>query len=210
MNDIIEALNWRYATKKFNPEKTIIQEQLDIIKESLRLVPSSYGLQPLKFLFIENKEIRTQLIGASYGQRQVADASNLIVICASKKMDPSDVDYYLNNIASTRNVSIDSVQGYGNYMKGTFAPLSQEDIFIWNCKQAYIALGQLLHTCASLRIDATPMEGFKPEEYAKILKMENDDYYPALLCPIGYRSDEDDSQHLTKVRKSHSDLFKTI
>jgi len=210
MNDIIEALNWRYATKKFNPEKKISLEQLEIIKESLRLVPSSYGLQPLKFLLIENKEIRTQLIEASYGQRQVADASNLIVICASKKMDPSDVDYHLKNIASARNVSIDSVQGYGNYMKGTFAPLSPEEIFIWNCKQAYIALGQLLHTCASLRIDATPMEGFKPDEYAKILKLDNSEYYPALLCPIGYRSDEDDSQHLKKVRKSHGDLFETI
>ena len=210
MNDIIKALNWRYATKKFNSEKTIDQDKIATIKESLRLVPTSYGLQPLKFLFIENKAIRNELLAASYGQNQIADASHLIVICASKTMNSVDVDAYLKNIAATRSVSIDSVQGYGDFMKGTFDRLSDEDIFIWNCKQAYIALGQLLHTCASLRIDATPMEGFNPEEYAKILKMDNDTYHPALLCPIGYRSDNDDSQHLAKVRKSHDDLFEII
>ena len=210
MNDIINALKWRYATKKFNPDKIIDQEKIETIKESLRLVPSSYGLQPLKFLFVENKELRKELVPSSYGQSQVADASHLIVICASKSMNPSDVDAYLKNIALTREVSIDSVQGYGDFMKGTFSLLSEEDIFIWNCKQAYIALGQLLHTCASLRIDATPMEGFNPVEYAKILKLDNEQYHPALLCPIGYRSNEDDSQHLKKVRKSQDDLFETI
>ena len=210
MNDIINALEWRYATKKFNSEKIIDQKLIETIKESLRLVPSSYGLQPLKFLFVENKDLRKELVTSSYGQKQVQDASHLIVICASKSMSTLDVDTYLKNIASTRDVSIDSVQGYGDFMKGTFKRLSEEEIFIWNCKQAYIALGQLLHTCANLRIDATPMEGFNPSEYAKVLKISPDDFQPVLICPIGYRSDEDDTQHLRKVRKSQEDLFETI
>lgn len=210
MSEIINALNWRYATKKFNPKKTIDQDKIEIIKESLRLVPSSYGLQPLKFLFVENKEVRQELIKASYGQSQVTEASHLIIICASKAMSTEDVDAYLRNISITRDVTIDSVQGYGDFMKNTFKQLSKEDIFTWNCKQAYIALGQLLHTCASLRIDATPMEGFNPEEYSKVLKLDDGNFHPVLLCPIGYRSHDDSAQHQKKVRKSQKDLFETI
>ena len=207
MSKIIEDLNWRYATKKFDPNKKISSEQFEIIKESLRLVPSSYGLQPLKFIIVESPEIRQKLIPASFGQTQVNDASHLIVICVSNKLENEDVDAYVTNTSETRDISTDKMEGYANFIKKTIAGISTEEMLVWNSKQAYIALGQLLHTCANMRIDATPMEGFDPIEYSKLLGIDSQIYTPVLLCPIGYRHEEDATQHLAKVRKSNADIF---
>ena len=206
MSKIIDDLNWRYATKKFDSNKHINEDDLSVILESLRLVPSSYGLQPLKFILVESKEIRERLVAASYGQTQVADSSHLIVICAAKNTDANSIDEYLLNISNTRDVPLETIKGYGEFMKGTISKMDATDIISWNSKQAYIALGQLLHTCASMRIDATPMEGFDAKSYTKILHLE-EEYFPILVCPIGYRHEDDMTQHQKKVRKSHDQLF---
>lgn len=206
MSKIIEDLNWRYATKKFDASKKVSDSDFEIIKESLRLVPSSYGLQPLKFIIVETPQLREQLVKASYGQAQVSDASHLIVICAAKFSGDHVVDEYVANIAATRNLDLEKIAGYGDFMKTSIARMTDEQIIAWNSKQAYIALGQLLHTCASLRIDTTPMEGFDPVAYSNILQIE-DGYSPILVCPIGYRHEEDAAQHQKKVRKSTSELF---
>ena len=210
MHKLIEDLNWRYATKKFDASKKISSSDLEVIKESLRLTPSSYGLQPLQFLIIENVAMRQQLIPASYGQQQIADASHLIVICAYSDLTDDHVDAYVENVISTRNSDPESVKNYGGFMKKNFAGMTDEDKLTWASKQAYIALGQLLHTCANLRIDATPMEGFIPERYSEILDLNAKHVTPILVCPIGYRHAEDATQHLNKVRKDHAELFKII
>ncbi len=207
MSKIIEDLKWRYATKKFDSSRKISSEDFAIIKESLQLVPSSYGLQPLKYIIVESKELREKLVAASYGQKQVQDASHLIVICSHQRMKNEQIDAYLGNVAKTRNVDIASTEGYGNFMKQTISQMSEDEIKSWNDKQAYIALGQLLHTCASLRIDATPMEGFNARQYANILGIDENEYKITLVCPIGYRHEEDVAQHLKKVRKSLEDIF---
>tara|TARA_B110000285_G_scaffold195217_1_gene225365 strand:- start:202 stop:834 length:633 start_codon:yes stop_codon:yes gene_type:complete len=207
MHKIIEDLNWRYAAQKFDSSKSISEEHLDIIKESLRLVPSSYGLQPLKFIIIQSKELLQELVPASYGQTQVAEASHLIVLCAAKKMGDTQIDEHIQNTAETQNSSVDKLVGYGNYMKKIISNMSNEEVFTWNTKQAYIALGQLMHTCASLRIDSTPMEGFDPKAYAEILTIDDDQFAPVLVCPIGYRNQEDATQFLSKVRKSSTSIF---
>lgn len=210
MHKIIEDLNWRYATKKFDATKKISDNELDIIKESLRLTPSSYGLQPLKFLIVNEKAIRQELVAASYGQMQVAEASHLIVICAVTSIQDNDVDAYVENVIETRNADIERVNRYGSFMKKTFAEFTEDEKLIWASKQAYIVLGQLLHTCANLRIDATPMEGFISERYTEILQLSDKNLTPVLVCPIGYRHEDDSIQHENKVRKSMDDLFETI
>ena len=202
MNKIIEDLNWRYATKKFDSTKKISDEDLKIIKESLRLVPSSYGLQPLKFLLIENPSIRQQLKEKSFNQSQIMDASHLFVICSLTEITEDYIDNHIQNMANIRSIS-----GFGNYVKNQILPLKNEYVAEWNAKQAYIAIGQLLHTCATLRIDATPMEGFEKEAYDEILNLKKQGLQSVLVCPIGYRSEEDSNQFLKKVRRSQESLF---
>lgn len=207
MSKIIEDLNWRYATKKFDPTKKISNKDIETIKESLRLVPSSYGLQPLKYLLIESPEIRDQLVAASYGQMQVKDASHLIVLCSLINVEEKHVDEYMENIAHTRNVQTDSLQLFSNTIKGSIEKMNTHDVVTWTEKQAYIALGQLMHTCATMRIDATPMEGFDPKAYDEILNLSESNLKATLVCPIGYRHQEDEAQHRAKVRKSKESIF---
>lgn len=210
MHKLIEDLNWRYATKKFDPTKKISSDDLEVIKESLRLVPTSYGLQSMKFLIVESKEIREQLLLASFGQKQIVDASHLLVLCAYKDITPIHIDAYAENIANTRDHSVEAVAGYRDFIKRTVSSMSEEQKTAWNSKQLYIALGQLMTTCANLRIDATPMEGFNASKVDEILELNKKNLTSVLLCPIGFRHEDDDLQFAKKVRKSHNDLFETI
>ncbi len=207
MNKIIEELNWRYATKKFDPTKKISAEDLETIIESLRLVPSSYGLQPLKYLFIGDSALRQELKEKSFNQSQITDASHLLVICSLKEISEEFIDKHVENMAQIRSVPKESISGFGNYMKKEILPMEIEKVTEWNAKQAYIALGQLLNTCASLQIDATPMEGFQKEAYDEILNLKKQGLQSVLVCPMGYRSEEDSNQFLKKVRRSKESLF---
>ena len=210
MHDIIKDLNWRYATKKYDSSKKIKENDLEVIKESLRLVPSSYGLQPLKFIIVNSPKLREKLKPISYNQSQITDASHLIIICSYINIDASHVDEYLLNILRTRNISNNNMEAYGNAMKITINKMKNDEKYRWNKNQAYIALGQLIPTCARLRIDATPMEGFNTKEYDKLLNLRDQNLTASLVVPIGYRHKEDKVQHEKKVRKSQDDLFITL
>ena len=207
MSKIIEDLNWRYATKKFDPTKKISDADIETIKESLRLVPTSYGLQPLKYIFIDSPELRKKLTPASYGQSQIEDASHLVVLCSMIDVKEEDVDNYMQNIIDERNVSAESLEPYSNTIKGSLNNMNGQDLANWTGKQAYIALGQLLHTCASLRIDATPMEGFDPKAYDEVLNLADSNLRATLVCTMGYRHEEDPVQYWKKVRKSREDII---
>ncbi len=207
MNNIIEDLNWRYATKKFDPTKKITPESLETIMESLRLVPSSYGLQPLKYLFIEDSGLRKELREKSFNQSQITDASHLLIICSFTEITEIYIDNHIQNMAEIRCIPQEKISGFGTYMKKEILSMEKDKMAEWNAKQAYIALGHLLHTCASLRIDATPMEGFQKEAYDEILKLNQQGLQPVLVCPIGYRSEEDTNQFLKKVRRKQESLF---
>lgn len=207
MHKIIEDLQWRYATKKFDPTKIVSAEQLHVLKESIRLTASSYGLQPFKVLIIESKEIREALVEASYGQRPVADASHLFVFCAATDLEHSTVDAYMDRIASAREIEPARLEGFSKGIKNSFEGKSADDIFKWTSKQTYIALGHLLHTCASLRVDALPMEGFDASAYNRILDLDQHNLSATLACPVGFRHADDISQHSKKVRKSSDEFF---
>lgn len=209
MVNIIEDLNWRYATKKFDPNKKLSDEQLETIKESIRLSASSYGLQAYKVLIIEDPAIREKLMEASHGQRPVVDASHLLVFCAATQVDASDVTTYMNLIAKTRDVDVKNLEPFQNGILGSLQNKSDQEVVNWTSKQTYIALGQMIHTCASIRVDALPMEGFVPKLYNEILGLDALNLTATLACPIGFRHDEDPAQHNKKVRKSTESLFET-
>lgn len=210
MSTFIENQNWRYATKKFNSDKKISNSDLEILKEAIQLSSSSYGLQPYKVLIIENEEIRKQLQPASWGQSQITDASHLFVFASVTNVDAEYITHYAENMAKTRNIPFDSVKGYADFMIGNIASLSPEKQLIWAQKQAYLALGNLLNAAAELKIDVTPMEGFLPEQYNEILGLKEKGLHATLVATIGYRHDEDETQHYAKVRKPITELFETI
>ncbi|NVK65141.1 MAG: NAD(P)H-dependent oxidoreductase [Flavobacteriales bacterium] len=210
MNQIIEDLNWRYATKKYDPSKKVSDKDFETIKESLRLAATSYGLQTLKFLVVEDPAVREKLKTASWGQPQITEASHLIILCSYNDVNSDHVDEYLENVAETRNVPMESTAQYGDFMKATISQLTLEEKSIWSSKQAYIALGQALHTCANLRIDSTPMEGFDAKAYDEILGLSEKNLKASVVLAVGYRHEEDQNQHLAKVRKPSEVIFETI
>lgn len=210
MHRIIESLNWRYAVKKFNPNRKIDNETIEVIKDSLRLVPTSYGLQAMKFIFVEDITLREQLLLAAHGQLQIKDASHLLVMCASFDILPEEIDAHMNNITSTRQLDSGSLDGYGNFLKRNLAEKDPAIKAEWIAKQVYIALGQMLTVCAELRVDTIPMEGFDKDQFDEILGLKERGLRSILICPMGYRHPEDPNQYQNKVRKPNESLFETI
>jgi nitroreductase len=210
MSTLLDNLNWRYATKKFDATKKISSADLNTLKEAVRLAASSYGLQPYKVVIVENPEIREQLKAAAYGQTQITDASQIFIFANDLNAGAESVDAYIKNISETRGVPADALAGFADMMKGTIANLSQDAKNIWTAKQTYIALGTLLAAAAELKIDATPMEGFNAAAFNEILGFDKLGLNASVIATVGYRHNEDDTQHYKKVRKSHEELFITI
>jgi len=210
MSTFLENQNWRYATKKFDASKKISTADLNTLKEAIRLSASSYGLQPYKVLIVENPELRAKLVGASYGQTQVADASHLLVFANELNFGAAGIDQLANNISATRGLPLEAIQGYVDFMKGSITGLPEEVRNIWSAKQTYLALGNLLNAAAELKIDVTPMEGFVPAQVNEILGLDKLGLNATLVAPIGYRHAEDETQHYKKVRKSNDELFITL
>lgn len=203
--NIIEKLKWRYATKKFDKQKKISNDKLDIIKNAFNLTALSYGLQTLKLVIVEDHSIRASLINASYGQRQVADASHLLVLCIQDSINSSDVDNHFNNVQQIRNTSDAILDPYKEQLKKTVNAMSSSELNIWATNQAYIALGNLMTVCAAEDIDSCPMEGFIPENVDKILGLSALGLKSVLLLPVGYRAEDDMFAKLEKVRKPISE-----
>ncbi len=210
MTQFIKDANWRYATKKFDATKKISNEDLASLKEAIRLSASSYGLQPYKVLIVENPDLRAQLQPVSWGQSQIVDASHLLVFANIINFGEKEIDATINNMATTRNLPLEALQGYGDFMKSKLVSLPEDVKNTWTSKQTYLALGNLLNAAAELKIDVTPMEGFEPEKYNEILGLEKLGLNASLVATIGYRHEEDATQHYAKVRKSEEELFVTI
>lgn len=203
-------LKWRYATKKFDPAKKVSPENLQKIKEAIRLSASSYGLQLYKVFIIEDRELREKLQEASWGQSQITDASHLIVFCNYTKANRSQVDKYINLRADIQGIPSEDLKGYGDFMVRKLGEKSLREQEEWTARQTYLALGNLLAACAELKIDACPMEGFKPDAYNEILGLSAMGLNASVLATIGYRSAEDESQYEKKVRKPVKELFEEL
>ena len=199
--DILKQLNWRYATKKFDATKKLSNDKLNIIKEAFNLTATSFGLQTIKLVIIKDKDLRATLVHASYNQKQILDASHLLVICIQNDINKSDVLNYYTNIKNIRNTSEAILKPYRDDLMQMMQNKSIQDRQKWSTNQAYIALGNLMTVCAIEGIDACPMEGFIPEQYDKILELDKKDLKSVLLLPIGYRAEDDMFSSLKKVRK---------
>lgn len=203
--ELLDALNWRYATKAFDASQIIPAETWSALEESLVLTPSSFGLQPWKFLVIQDKALRESLVPHAWGQRQVADCSHLVVMMVKKSLSVADIDAFLARIVEVRGGTADALLGYRKMMLG-----SHEQGFMstdWAKKQAYIALGQFMAACALLKIDTCPMEGFVGPKFDEILGLEAQGLTTAVLCPAGYRSVDDKYAVIPKVRFAAKDVI---
>lgn len=207
---LMKALNWRYATKQFDPKKKISQAKLDILLESLRLAPSSLGFQPWKFLVVTNPSVRKEIQATAYGQSQVVDASHLIVLTRQLNIDAAYVNRHIENTAQLRNVSIESLDGYRQMMLGLVAGFSVDALASWATAQLYIALGFILETAALLEIDACPMEGFDKQKLDAVLHLPEKGLASAALCPVGYRSSSDKYSSAAKSRFPKADVIELV
>lgn len=210
MNTVLEHRTWRYATKKFDATKKVSDEDLETLMEATRLSASSYGLQPYHVLVISDQGIKEQLKPASWNQSQLTDASHIIVFANKTDFGDELVDEYVTNISETRNIPEEGLKGYADFMKSKLVGLPLEAKDNWTAKQAYLAFGNLMQAAAELKIDTCPMEGFEADKYNEILGLSDKNLNAAVVLPIGYRSEEDATQHLPKVRKSKEELFTLI
>jgi nitroreductase len=210
MNNILENRTWRYATKKFDSTKKVSDDNFELLMESVRLSASSYGLQPYHVFVVSDKETREKLKPVSWGQSQITDASHLFVLANQTDFGGELVDDYLINLSKIRKVPIEELKGYSDFAKSKLVDLPKEVKNNWAAKQVYIALGNLMQAAAELKIDTCPMEGFEAEAYDKILGLTEKGLTTSVVLPVGYRSDEDETQHYEKVRKSNEELFTHI
>lgn len=205
--DYLEGLNFRYATKIFDPNKSIEDSTWSIIEKSLALTPSSFGLQPWKFYVIKDPEVRSRLKSASWGQTQVTDASHLVVFASRTDLNQSDVDKWITCLSNAQEVSVESLSAYSSMIMSFSSGMNTTEKQMWNTRQCYIALGQLMTGAAMLGIDTCPLEGISPKEYDEILQINDTGYTTVVACAIGYRSLDD--KYAVK-KKARFDLSEVI
>ncbi len=210
MTNIIDALKWRYATKKFDIVKKISAEQLATLKEALRLAPSSFGIQPWHFVVVENTELRAKLRAAGYDQPQFTEASHLIVLATETKVDTVLIEKYLQSIATTKKIAVEHLAGFRGMLEGAIDAKGEAGAREWAARQVYIALGVLLTTAAMLEIDAAPMEGFDPQVVDDILGLPEQGLQSRVVVALGFRSETDENAQAPKVRYSTEDVFTTL
>lgn len=210
-SQLLTALNWRYAVKAFDASKKIPEATWNAIRETLALSPSSFGLQPYRFLVVEDPAVRLQLQSHSWNQTQVVDASHYVVLTARTSITEAEIDGFLDRVVETRGIPRESLEGYRGMMYGfLLSPGSDLRIPHWTALQAYVALGNLMTSAALLGVDTCAIEGFAPAEYDQILGLREQGYASVVCCALGYRSAEDKYASAAKVRFPVKDLFRTV
>jgi nitroreductase len=205
---LLQQLNWRYATKKFDPARKVAASDWAVLEQALILTASSYGLQPWKFIVVTDPALKTKLRPASWNQSQVEDCSHLVVFAAKQEVSEADVDRFIVRIAEVRGTSLESLAGYkgfmvGDLVNGARAAIIQE----WAARQTYIAMGNLLTSAAVLGIDTCPFEGIEPAKYDEILGLKGTGYGTVAACPVGYRAPDDKYAAAPKVRFEAKDVI---
>jgi len=204
--DLIKALNWRYAVKNFDADRKVDPALVAQLVEAARLTPTSLGLQPFRLVVVENPDLKAKLDGASFGQVQPGTCSHLFVFACLTNLDEAYADGLIDQMATERNMESGPVESFRGMVKGFMGRLSREDQTTWEDKQAYIGLGQVMTAAALLGVDTCPMEGFDPAQVDEILGLCAQNLRPVLLCPIGYRSEDDKYQHQKKLRLPTEDF----
>jgi nitroreductase len=207
---VLARFRWRYATKKFDPARTIPPKVWAGLEEAAVLAPSSYGLQPWAFVVVTDPAVRKQLHAVSYHQPQVLDASHLVVFAAKNPPTPADVDRHVARTAAVRGVAPDSLDGYRKKMLGSVSRPSPADAHAWAARQCYLALGFFLAACALAGVDACPMEGFQPEKYDEVLGLKEKGLGSVVIATAGYRHPDDAYAALAKVRHPTAEVVHRV
>ncbi len=208
--DLLAALNFRYATKAFDPDRIIPAETWAAIEKSLVLTPSSFGLQPWKFLIVENPEIREKLKAASWGQGQVTDASHLVVLTARTDLTQADIDPWVARLSEVQGTPMEALAGLSGMISSFSAAMTPAERQAWNTRQVYIALGQLMTSAAVMGIDTCPLEGISPADYDTILSLPGTGYATAVACVLGYRSAQDKYATAPKARFPDAQVIERV
>jgi nitroreductase len=207
-NSLLESLRWRYATKRFNATKKIPSETWTTLESSLVLTPSSFGLQPWKFIVVQNADLRQRLSVAAWGQPQPIECSHFIVFLGKKNLGEAHVDKFLDRTATLRGVSKESLDGYRGMMVESLSKARDRGFLdSWQAHQVYIALGQFMVSAALLGVDACPMEGLDPAKFDEILGVDSTQWGTLCACAAGYRADDDKYASLPKVRFAAEDVI---
>jgi nitroreductase len=208
---LINQLNWRYATKQFDPKRKISAQDWAALEEALLLTPSGGGLQPWKFIVVTDPAMRTKLTPASYGQAQINDASHLVVFASKNNFSEADVDAHIKRTAEVRGVPVEALAPFRGMMIGSVVKgMDETTRNAWARNQAYIALGNLLTSAALLGIDACPMEGFDRAQYDEILGLKAQGFATAVIATLGYRSATDKYANTPKVRFLKEQVFTQV
>lgn len=209
--DFIEALEWRYATKRMNGE-SVPEATLDRILEATQLAPSSYGLQPYTIKVISDRSLLERVHDEAAPQPQVRECSHLLVFATMTDLDDSTVDRYMQLTAKKRGVTVANLNGFAEAIKGTINGLgTEEKKQAWAARQAYIALGFALASAAVERVDASPMEGFNPSALDQTLQLDKENLSSVVIAALGYRDTaEDRMAKLPKVRRPLSQLIQVV
>lgn len=201
---LLDALNWRYAAKRFDPTRRLDDATWQALEQSLLLTPSSYGLQPWKFYVIQDEAIKAKLPEISWNQQQPKDCSHMVVLAARRTMDAAYVDRFIESLVSQRGLLPGAMDGYRKILVATIERMDTH--LDWNSRQVYIALGQLMVAAAMLRVDTCPMEGIVHSQYDELLGLSGTDYTTVVGCAVGYRHAEDKQQAASKVRFTAGEL----
>lgn len=197
----IEALQWRYATKKFDSEKILSEEKVEILKRAFNLTATSYGLQPLKLVVIQDKPLQENLMKVSANQRQIDTASHVLVICIEKEVNQDFIENYFRYVRRIRNTPEEVLSPFKNFLVDDFKKKPTAEIREWATNQAYLVMGTLLTVCAVEGIDSCPMEGFESESYDQLLELDEQNLKSVLVLPVGYRATDDQFAGFKKVRR---------
>ena len=201
---LLEALNWRYATKKMNGEP-VPQEKVDQILEAAQLAPTSSGLQPFKIIVITNPELKAKIHPIAFHQNQIIDASHLLVFAAWDNYTAKRIDDVFAHTAAERGIPASTFEDYSNRLKGIYLNRPADQNFEHAARQAYIAFGTAIAAAAELQVDATPMEGFDNAALDDLLDLAQQGLKSVTLLPLGYRDTENDwlvNQKKVRVPKS--------
>lgn len=208
---LLQQLRWRYAVKKFDRNRPISAEDWSTLEQALVLTPSSFGLQPWRFIVITDQATKDKLVPIPWKQSQVADASHVVVFAVRKPLTESDVDRHVARTAEVRGVPVESLASFKKMMMSSLVPPPPSfDIHHWASMQAYIALGNFMTSAAMLGIDTCPMEGIVPAKYDELLGLPAEGYGTVVVCVAGYRAADDKYAMLPKVRFEADDVVKHI
>jgi nitroreductase len=209
--NVNEKLAWRYATKKFDPAQKIADATWAVLEQALILTPTSYGMQPLKFLVLTDPALRAQLVPVSWGQTQPLECSHYVVFAYRKGLSVEDIDLFVRRIAEVRGVPVESLEGYRGFILGSHKAATENGTLDdWCARQVYIAIGQAMTAAALLGIDTCPMEGILPSKYDELLGLDAQGYASVCTVAFGYRAADDKHSGLSKVRFPKSQVIKYV